>query len=99
MSEPVLRCDGLSRYFGALAAVRGLSFQVERGTVFGIAGPNGAGKTTLFNLLSGHVLASAGTIRFNGEQIETLPPHRIVRKGLARTFQIPLVFGSATLEE
>jgi branched-chain amino acid transport system ATP-binding protein len=99
MTETILECAGVNRYFGALAAVNGLSFRVERGQLFGIAGPNGAGKTTLFNLLSGHVPASSGTIRFKGEEIQGLPPHRICHRGLARTFQIPQVFGSGTIEE
>lgn len=99
MAQPILECDGLSRYFGALAAVNGLSFTVQPGTVFGIAGPNGAGKTTLFNLLSGHVPVSSGSVMFDGATIQGLAPHRICQKGLARTFQIPLAFGSATVEE
>ena len=64
MPETILECDGVTRFFGALAAVNNLSFHVERGQLFGIAGPNGAGKTTLFNLLSGHVPASSGVITF-----------------------------------
>jgi branched-chain amino acid transport system ATP-binding protein len=99
MSAVILECEGVSRYFGALAAVNGLTFRVERGQVFGIAGPNGAGKTTLFNLLSGHVPVSAGIIRFNGQPIQHLPPHRICHRGVVRTFQIPQVFSSGTVEE
>src|SRR5687767_5933134 len=99
MPEVILECDSVTRYFGALAAVNNLSFRVERGQLFGIAGPNGAGKTTLFNLLSGHVPASTGTITFQGHAIQTFPPHRICHLGLARTFQIPQVFGSGTVEE
>jgi branched-chain amino acid transport system ATP-binding protein len=99
MPETILECDGVTRYFGALAAVNNLSFHVERGQLFGIAGPNGAGKTTLFNLLSGHVPASSGTITFQDQAIQAFPPHRICHLGLARTFQIPQVFGSGTVEE
>ena len=99
MSETILACWGLSKYFGALAAVKDLSFEVKRGEIFGITGPNGAGKTTLFNLLSGHIPVSAGTIRFDGHEIQRLPPHRICRLGLVRTFQIPQVFGGMTVAE
>lgn len=95
----ILQCDRVTRLFGALAAVNELSFCVDRGQLYGIAGPNGAGKTTLFNLLSGHVKITSGDIRFNGEPIQDLPPHRICHRGIARTFQIPQVFGSGTVEE
>jgi branched-chain amino acid transport system ATP-binding protein len=99
MTDTILQCEGLTRSFGALAAVNRLSFTVERGQVFGIAGPNGAGKTTLFNVLSGHVPPSSGTIRFNGRPIQGFPPHRVCHQGIARTFQLPLVFASGTVEE
>ena len=97
--EAILQCDRVTRFFGALAAVNELSFRVDRGQLYGIAGPNGAGKTTLFNLLSGHVAITSGDIRFNGEAIQNLPPHRICHRGIARTFQIPQVFSSGTVEE
>jgi branched-chain amino acid transport system ATP-binding protein len=99
MTEMILACDRVTRYFGALAAVKDLSFRVERGQLFGIAGPNGAGKTTLFNLLSGHIPVSEGSIRYQGQPIEGLPPHTICHRGIARTFQIPQVFASGTVEE
>jgi branched-chain amino acid transport system ATP-binding protein len=98
-TDDILACAHLSRFFGALAAVDDLSFAVRRGEIFGISGPNGAGKTTLFNLLSGHVPASRGTIRFAGREIQGMPPHRVCHLGIARTFQIPLVFGSGTVAE
>jgi branched-chain amino acid transport system ATP-binding protein len=99
LAETLLECDQVTRYFGALAAVKDLSFRVERGQLFGIAGPNGAGKTTLFNLLSGHVPVSSGSIRYLGAAIEGLPPHAICHRGIARTFQVPQVFASGTVEE
>lgn len=99
MSEPVLECAGLTRYFGGLAAVNQLSFAVQRGQIFGIAGPNGAGKTTLFNLLSGHVAPSSGTVVFEGNAIHGAPPHAVCHAGIARTFQTPLVFGGGTVAE
>jgi branched-chain amino acid transport system ATP-binding protein len=99
MTETILECHGLTKYFGALAAVKGVSFQVERGEIFGITGPNGAGKTTLFNLLSGHTPVSDGKIRFKQQELQSLPPHQICRRGLVRTFQIPHVFGGMTVAE
>ena len=99
MADDLLVCDDLTRMFGALAAVHRLSFRVERQQIFGISGPNGAGKTTLFNLLSGHVPPTSGTVRFAGRETQGLPAHRICHLGIARTFQIPLVFGSGTVEE
>jgi len=99
MSGEILVCHDLRRTFGALAAVDRLSFAVRRGEIFGIAGPNGAGKTTLFNVLSGHVPPTGGTIRLDGREIQGLPPHRVCHLGIARTFQVPLVFGSGTVEE
>jgi branched-chain amino acid transport system ATP-binding protein len=99
MSETILECTQLTRYFGGLAAVNQLSFSVQRGQIFGIAGPNGAGKTTLFNLLSGHVMPSSGVIRFVGREIQGAPPHQVCHLGIARTFQAPLVFGGGTVAE
>lgn len=70
MSDDLLECRSLTRRFGALAAVNDLSLSVRRGEIFGISGPNGAGKTTLFNLLSGHVRPTSGSIRFEGREID-----------------------------
>lgn len=99
MSDDLLECRGLTRRFGALAAVNDLSLSVRRGEIFGISGPNGAGKTTLFNLLSGHVRPTSGSIRFEGREIAGVASHRICHLGIARTFQLPLVFGSGTVAE
>jgi len=84
--------------FGKLAAVNDLSFEVEKGEVFGIAGPNGAGKTTLFNLISGFYQGS-GDIIFDGANISRLKPYRICHKGIARTFQIPQLFQTLSVFE
>lgn len=94
----MLETKNVRKYFGRLPAVNNLSFAVEKGEIFGIAGPNGAGKTTLFNLISG-TYSCSGEIIFQGEKINGLKPHRICQKGIARTFQIPLVFSSMTLYE
>lgn len=95
---PILESKNVTKHFGNLVAVNNLSFEVEKGEIFGIAGPNGAGKTTLFNLIAGNY-SSTGEILFQGEKINGLRPHRICQKGIARTFQIPLVFPSITVYE
>ncbi len=89
---PILEAEGVTKYFGGLAAVSNVDFSVDRGEIVGLIGPNGAGKTTLFNLISGALVPKSGTIRFNTETITGLKPHRICRKGLARTFQSIKVF-------
>ena len=91
-----LENKNVTKYFGSLAAISDLSFEVEKGEVFGIAGPNGAGKTTLFNVIAG-VYPCNGKIIFNGTQINGMRPHRICQMGIARTFQLPMVFSSFTV--
>ena len=88
MSDPLLEVAGLSKRFGGLRAVAGLSFDMVNGEMLGLIGPNGAGKTTVFNLLSGFLAPDAGTVRFRGQSLAGLKPHAICRRGLARTFQI-----------
>ena len=88
----ILEVDGLSRYFGALAALNDVSFAVRRGEIFSVIGPNGAGKSTLFNVISGLHAPSAGRVRLDGAEITGLPPEAINRRGLAKTFQITNVF-------
>jgi branched-chain amino acid transport system ATP-binding protein len=97
--EPLLVCHGVSKYFGAMAAVKDLSFEVNRGEIFGIGGPNGAGKTTLFDMISGVVSADAGKIAFAGHEITTAPAHRICHRGVARIFQSTAAFDSMTVRE
>jgi branched-chain amino acid transport system ATP-binding protein len=86
--NPFLEVDGISKRFGGLQAVRGLSLQMAAGEVLGLIGPNGAGKTTAFDLLSGFLAPDAGEIRFRGRSLAGLKPHAICQRGLARTFQI-----------
>jgi branched-chain amino acid transport system ATP-binding protein len=97
--EPLLACHGVSKYFGAMAAVKDLSFEVNRGEIFGIGGPNGAGKTTLFDVISGVVSADAGKVIFANHDITTAPPHRVCHLGVARTFQSTAAFDSMTVRE
>jgi branched-chain amino acid transport system ATP-binding protein len=92
-----LEVDRLTKRYGGLAAVDELSFRVGSRETFGIAGPNGAGKTTLFDAISGHVRASGGRVVFGGEEIQHRPPHAICHLGIARTFQVPVVFPEHTV--
>ena len=99
MSAPVLEVDGLSVSFGGIQALRGVTFHVEPGRIVGIMGPNGAGKTTLFNLVTGVYEPTEGDIRFAGESITGLEPHKITRKGIARTFQTLRLFLNMSVRE
>ncbi len=84
---PLLQVEGLTRRFGGLTAVSGLSFEVRRGEILGLIGPNGAGKSTTFNVISGYYRPSAGRMRFDGRDITGLGAAKISRLGLVRTFQ------------
>jgi branched-chain amino acid transport system ATP-binding protein len=90
--DVVLEIDGISRSFGALAALAKVSFRVHEGQVFSVIGPNGAGKSTLFNVISGLHAPTAGHVRFRGEEVTGLAPEVISRRGIAKTFQITNVF-------
>ncbi|MEA3073371.1 MAG: branched-chain amino acid transport system ATP-binding protein livM [Alphaproteobacteria bacterium] len=85
--EPLLELRGVSKWFGALAAVKELSFEMRAGEILGLIGPNGAGKSTVFNLMTGVLPAGDGQIVFRGERIERLTGREIARRGVARTFQ------------
>ena len=92
----LLETHGLTRHFGGLAAVNHVDLAVQEGEIVGLIGPNGAGKTTCFNLLSGFIPPTAGTIRFDGEDITRLRPHQVVKRGLVRTFQLTTLFQEMT---
>lgn len=96
---PMLSVRGLSRDFGGVHAVRECSFEVPQGSITSLIGPNGAGKTTAFNLISGLLRPSAGSVTFEGRGITRLRPHKIARSGIARTFQITRVLGDLTVLE
>ena len=97
--EPLLDLSNVSKVFGGLRAVDTLSFKLEQGTILGLIGPNGAGKTTVFNLITGVLQPTEGEIHFGGEKISHLPPHKIARRGLARTFQhLNLISNMSLLE-
>jgi len=84
----LLEVENLTKRFGGLTAIKNVSFHIDEGEMVGIIGPNGAGKTTLFNLISGFLEPDSGTVKFEGENITGLAPHKIVNKGIARTFQV-----------
>ena len=88
----ILEVDDVSKRFGALSALTRVSFGVEAGQIFSVIGPNGAGKSTLFNVVSGLYAPERGRVRFRGEDITGLPPERVNRLGLAKTFQITNIF-------
>ena len=85
--DGLLVLDSLTKEFGGLTAVDDLSFAVEDGEMLGFIGPNGAGKSTTFDCVTGTHAPTAGTVRYKGEEVTGTPPHRMVKKGLARTFQ------------
>jgi branched-chain amino acid transport system ATP-binding protein len=97
--EVVLEARNLRKEFGGLVAVDDVSLQVRARTLHSIIGPNGAGKTTLFNLLSGTMPPTRGSVFFKGRDITNLPPHRIAHLGLGRTFQITNIFPNLTVLE
>ena len=105
MAEPssrqgvVLQVQRLRKHFGGVQAVNGVDLAVPQGDLRAIIGPNGAGKTTLFNLITGDLPHDSGTIRFGGENVSGLPPHRLYRRGMARTFQITSIFRRLTALE
>jgi branched-chain amino acid transport system ATP-binding protein len=95
----LLEVDRVSKHFGSLIAVRGVSLHVAKGELRAIIGPNGAGKTTFFNLISGFFAPSAGTVTFDGRDVTALSAQKRVALGMARTFQITEIFPELTLFE
>ncbi|MEI2776040.1 MAG: ABC transporter ATP-binding protein [Tetrasphaera sp.] len=95
----LFQVGGLGKRFGGLNAVNDVSFHVASGEVLGIIGPNGAGKTTLFNLMTGLLRPSSGSILFQGESLDGLRPSRIAARGIARTFQNIRLFGTLSVQE
>jgi branched-chain amino acid transport system ATP-binding protein len=99
MNAPLLAISGLTRRFGGLVAVDGVTLEVRPGEIVGLLGPNGSGKTTVLNLISGALKSDGGSIRLRGKPLERLPAFRIAREGIARTFQLVRVLGSMTCKE
>lgn len=95
----LLETRNLSKFFGGLAAVQDVNVTVNKGEVVGLIGPNGAGKSTFFNLLTGFLRPSSGTVMFDGEEIVGLAPHRLAKKGITRSFQLVSLVKSKTALE
>lgn len=95
----MLVVESLVKRFGGFTAVNNVSFKVEKGEILGLIGPNGSGKSTIFNMLSGTFPPSAGSILFEGRELAGLPPHKIINRGIGRTFQIPRPFRRLSIFE
>ena len=95
----IFESKGLTRYFGGLTAVGNLDMHVNKGEIVGLIGPNGAGKTTVFNLITGFIRPSSGTVFFDSKDITALKPHAIAKLGIGRTFQLNPLFGEYTVLE
>lgn len=93
----LLSVRDLAKRFGGVKAVAGVSFDVEEGAIAGLIGPNGAGKTTVFNLITGNTRPDQGRVLFNDADVTGLRPHRIVARGIARTFQSIRLFGGMSV--
>ena len=96
---PLLSVEHVTRRFGGVVAVDDVTLDVGEGEILGLIGPNGAGKTTLFNLITRLYRPDEGEIVFDGQSLLRTPPHRVVRRGIARTFQNVELFGSMTVLE
>jgi ABC-type branched-subunit amino acid transport system ATPase component len=97
--DPILQVQKVGKRFGGLAALTDVSVEVARGRITALIGPNGSGKTTLFNVICGLLPSDAGAIVFDGAPLTGLPPHRIVARGLGRTFQQARLFPGLTILE
>ena len=99
MAEALLSVEGVSRRFGGLLAVNAASLTAPAARITALIGPNGAGKTTLFSVISGFLKPSAGRVRYAGNDITGEPPHRLARRGVARTFQIVQPFAGLSVRD
>jgi len=95
----LLEVDGLTRRFGGIVAVDGVTMRVAAGEVRAVIGPNGAGKSTLFNLITGVIKPTSGTVRFSDETLTGLPADEVCQRGISRTFQITALFPQMTARE
>jgi branched-chain amino acid transport system ATP-binding protein len=98
-APPVLRVTDVRKHYGAIRAVDGVSFEVRAGEIFGVIGPNGSGKTTLFNSMLGQIRPDSGRIEFKGEDVTSLGPLELSRRGVGRTFQTLQVFGKMSVRD
>ena len=95
----MLEIANITKNFGGLTALDDIGLQVKEKQIYGLIGPNGAGKTTLFNIITGFLTANEGSIQFSGKELTRLPPNKIARLGIARTFQNIRLFGTMTVME
>src|ERR1700742_2083121 len=98
-SAPLLRVNDLVKRFGGFHALDGLSFHVAAGEILGLVGPNGSGKTTAINVISGLYAPDGGGVTLDGASIGGMASHRLVHRGINRTFQVPKPFLSLTVRE
>lgn len=99
MTEPLLSIRDLTKTFGGVHAVDGVSLDVRPRETVALIGPNGAGKTTFYNMISGRMTPTSGSIHYDGDEITGLPPHRISRLGISRSFQITNIFQELTVRQ
>ena len=99
MNSVLLRADNISKSFGGVQALKDVSLTLNKGEVYGLIGPNGAGKTTFFNVLTGSYMPDGGEFVFNGSELPSGKPHKIVGRGIARTFQNIRLFRDLTALE
>ncbi|WP_315720634.1 MULTISPECIES: ABC transporter ATP-binding protein [unclassified Bradyrhizobium] len=99
MSTTLLQAEGIGRRFGGFTALEGISVSFAAGELTSIIGPNGAGKSTFFNILSGTLSPSMGTLRFKGRELNGLPQHRFVHQGISRSYQITNIFPDLSVHE
>jgi len=97
MSTPILKVDNVTMQFGGVTAIDSLTFEVEKGSIYGLIGPNGAGKTTIFNIITGNLIPTKGKIILENEDITGTKPNQVVYKGIARTFQNIRLFKSMSV--
>jgi branched-chain amino acid transport system ATP-binding protein len=98
-TDAVLRCRDIELAFGGLRALKGVSFEIGRGEIFGLVGPNGSGKTSMVNVITGFYRPQAGSVVVFGEDMTRMKPHRIAARGVARTFQNLALFRGMTVLE
>jgi branched-chain amino acid transport system ATP-binding protein len=99
MADPLVSVENVTRRFGGLRALKHVSFTAEVGRITALIGPNGAGKTTLFSIISGFLKPSDGKVRYGGADVTGEPPHRLARRGIARTFQIVQPFAGLSVRD
>ena len=97
--SPILQIKGVTKRYGGLTANSDISFDVAEGEILSVIGPNGAGKSTLFKQIGGFVTPTTGEVLYRGNRISGLPPHKVARMGIVRTFQETTIFRSMTVRE